>query len=400
MSTPYPGGHSAEEKQMARAESKAVSHVKSYRQARGWSQDQLANRIGVRRQAIYDIEAGRYLPNTGVALRLARQFGCRVEDLFAEAGNDSGEPITLVADSGAGETRLAVARVRNRLVGYPLAGRRALTDGFRAADAVVPGGGGVPRLFGPAPHLGNTLLLLGCDPAFDILAAHVARLAPEARVLCGFSSSRRALEALAAGNAHLAGTHMHQRGCRDVNAKLATEVMEGRLFRMIGFSLIEEGLLVGRGNPRGIGDVADLAREGVRLVNRERGAALRSLLDDRLAEAGVPSPMVQGYGDEVGSHIEGAHRVACGAADAALGLRAIAETFDLGFVPLTAARCDLVIPADLFDHPVMGVLLEALNSRRFSRDLASLPGYDASPTGKAIATDPDGETVDNRGEAL
>ena len=65
---------------------------------------------------------------------------------------------------------------------------------------------------------------------------------------------------------------------------------------------------------------------------------------------------------------------------------AIAEAFDLDFLPLTAARCDLVIPEDLCDHPVMEIVLDTLQSQRLCRELATLPGYDASVTGKAIAT--------------
>ena len=69
---------------MAIAEAAILCKVKEYRQRADLSQAQLAEIIGVKRQAIYDIEAGRYLPNTAIALRLAKHFGCRVEDIFSE----------------------------------------------------------------------------------------------------------------------------------------------------------------------------------------------------------------------------------------------------------------------------------------------------------------------------
>ena len=116
--------------------------------------------------------------------------------------------------------------------------------------------------------------------------------------------------------------------------------------RVFGFSLLEEGLMVARGNPLGIRSVEDLAQPMVRFVNREPGAALRVLLDDHLKNAGIGSEAINGYANEVFSHREGAYRITCNVADAALGLRAIAEVFGLGFVPVTAARCDLVIPED------------------------------------------------------
>jgi molybdate-binding protein len=72
-------------------------------------------------------------------------------------------------------------------------------------------------------------------------------------------------------------------------------------------------------------------------------------------------------------------------ADAALGLRAIAEAFGLGFVAIAAARCDLVIPGDLNGHHTMRILLDVLQSAALRREIDTLPGYDGSVTGKMIA---------------
>jgi putative transcriptional regulator len=56
--------------------------LRERRQAVGWTQEQLAERVGVSRQTIISIETGRYMPSLPLALRLARAFRCRVEDLF------------------------------------------------------------------------------------------------------------------------------------------------------------------------------------------------------------------------------------------------------------------------------------------------------------------------------
>ena len=61
--------------------------IKPYRQRNGWSQEELAEKVRIGRQAVYDMESGRYLPNTAVALRLARVFGCAVEDLGSSCVN-------------------------------------------------------------------------------------------------------------------------------------------------------------------------------------------------------------------------------------------------------------------------------------------------------------------------
>jgi molybdate-binding protein/DNA-binding XRE family transcriptional regulator len=371
---------------MGEFSAKISCRVKEHRQAKGWSQEELASRIGVRRQAIYDMESGRYLPNTAIALRLSREFGCRVEDLFVEELPDPSEPIHMVDGPRTMSSRLALGRVRGRLLGVPLEGHAAMGFGFQPADGLLSGKGEPLRLLCPPDRIEKTVLLLGCDPAFEILGQHVARLAPDSRVHCRFASSMRALNGLAQGLAHLAGTHLHNVDQRESNVVMAGQKLAGAGGRVLGFSQLEEGLMVARGNPLAIRQASDLARPEVRLVNREPGAALRVLLDDHLHRAGVIAVSVNGYASEVGSHLEGAYRVLCGAADVALGLRAIAEFMGLDFVSLAVARCDLVIPKDMGEHPTIRIVLDVLQSATLARELSAIPGYDAAVTGKLIAT--------------
>jgi putative molybdopterin biosynthesis protein len=362
-----------------------VCHLKSVRQARGLTQSQLAEWVGVRRQAIYDIESGRYLPNTALALRLARHLGCKVEDLFSERSSDETQPVTVTEKAVGDSPRVAVAKVRERLVAYPLAGKHALHEGFQAAQGLLEPNGNRVRLLCTEEMAEKSVFLLGCDPAFAILREHVQRDAPEVRVHCRFASSHRALELLAAGHAHLAGTHLHNTGTMESNVRLAKRMLLGSKALLVGFSQVEEGLMVAPDNPFAIRTASDLAKTGVRLVNRESGAALRALLDDYLDRAGVPPESIAGYRNTVSTHVEGAQMVADHSADAALGLRAVAEAFGLGFVPLESARCDLVVPYDFVDHPAIRIILDTLHTRLLQEELASLPGYDVSRTGDVIA---------------
>jgi putative molybdopterin biosynthesis protein len=362
-----------------------LCRLKPVRQAKGYSQSQLAHRVGVKRQAIYDIESGKYVPNTVLALRLAKLLGCTVEALFEEAGGEKTLPLILAEPLERQNPRVLLARVRNRLVGYPLSGSRALNDGFRSADGLLRADGGSVDLLCSGQRLDNSVMLLGCDPAFSILAAHVSRKAPEVRIQCRFASSHRALSALAAGHAHMAGTHLHNTEAGEANVALAKRLLGDTQATVVSFSHIEEGLMVAPGNPHGIRGVKDLANGRVRLVNREPGAALRTLLDDCLRRCEIPETSVTGYHQEVSSHLEGAHRVTYRLADAALGLRAIASAQGLDFVPIETVRCDLVVPEDLLDHPAIQVILDLLQSRKLREELQSLPGYGTSRTGTVIA---------------
>src|SRR5499426_4914902 len=111
------------------------NRIRSRRQAAGLSQQELARRCAMTRQAMNAIEAGHYVPGTLVAMRLAKALGCRVEDLF----HLTDAPRQLEAEWLGGRsaadvhrTRIQLARVGNRLLAHPLVGAGA----FTAADGL------------------------------------------------------------------------------------------------------------------------------------------------------------------------------------------------------------------------------------------------------------------------
>ena len=360
-------------------------NVKQYRMENGWSQQQLADMINVRRQAIYDIENDRYMPNTAISLRLAKLFGCRVEDLFTEIEPENVEEVHLINGERAPFSRLALGKVRNRLIGIPLRGSRSTSFGLLPADGLLDQQGEKAQIFS-RQQTEKTIILMGCDPAFEILTHHISRLSPQSRVHCLFASSNQALANLAEGMTHIAGTHFHNSDDKETNVEMASRKLGGMKAHVIGFSLLEEGLMVAKNNPLGIRSVADLAQPMVRFVNREPGAALRTLLDDLLAREGIKGSDIIGYHNEATSHREGAYQIACHVADTALGLRVIAEIYGLDFVPLTSVRCDLVIPDDMMNHPTVEILTDILQSSALQNEINAIPGYESSATGKVIAT--------------
>jgi putative transcriptional regulator len=71
------------------------NRVKELRTARGWTQEQLANAVGVSRQSINSIERERYVPSLPLALTFARVFGCPTDQIFTLNGEiRSGEKMS------------------------------------------------------------------------------------------------------------------------------------------------------------------------------------------------------------------------------------------------------------------------------------------------------------------
>ncbi|WP_035240241.1 substrate-binding domain-containing protein [Desulfobacter vibrioformis] len=358
--------------------------LKELRTQKKMTQSELAGLVGIKRQAVYDIETGRYLPNTGVALAMAQILGCRVEDIFYQTP-DQARDVVLVDKEFAWGQRVNIAKVRERHFAYPLVGTHARMEDMGAADGLLEPCQSRAKILMSEERVASTALLLGCDPAFSILGYRVRETPGHAGLNVRFASSQTAVTRVALGQAHIAGTHMHNRGDGDGNKFLVTQKMKDISGVLIAFSSFEEGLLVAPGNPKGIKGVADLARRDVRLANREEGAALRSLLDDLLKEGKIPATAILGYEYLVHSHAQGAQAVCHHVCDVALGLRTVAVTYGLDFLPLSHVRCDLVIPSDLMTHPGVATALDIIQTRAFREELACLPGYDTSDTGRIVA---------------
>src|SRR5712692_1468339 len=151
------------------------NQVRSRRQATGLNQQALATRCGLTRQAISAIEAGQYIPNTAVALRLARVLNCTVEELFRFPAAPSQVEVELLGEmaaAGSERMRLLLARVGERLLAHPLTGPMAVStaaDGLTAGTApdqrLSTRRGVTVDLLVDAQVLEHTVVVLGCDPA-------------------------------------------------------------------------------------------------------------------------------------------------------------------------------------------------------------------------------------------
>ena len=367
--------------------------VRRKRQAAGLSQQALATRCGLTRQAINAIEAGHYAPSTSVALRLARVLGCTVEALFRlpEAAPHIeveflGEPLPTVD-----RTRCQVARVGARLLAHPLTGALAA---FTAADGLlVPAATDVPRvdrrvdieLLVDTQVPENTVVVLGCDPALALLGAHLTRRYPTLRLVWVPRSSLTALRMLGRGEAHAAGTHLWDPESGESNMPYVRRELAGYRLVVVTLSQWQQGLIVALGNPKGITGPADLARPEVTLVNRDTGSGSRMLCDVWLRQAGIAPHWVSGYGREVLSHLAVAEAVASGGADVGPGILAVARALGLDFIPLQEERYDLVIPMEFLRTAPVQALLDIVASRHFRAELEALGGYDGSRAGTVVA---------------
>jgi molybdopterin molybdotransferase/putative molybdopterin biosynthesis protein len=349
-----------------------INRLAELRKARGISAVELAGQVGVTRQAVYAIEAGTYMPNTVVALRLARILDTSVEDLFAlgeeekpaEVARDF-EPLDDTFCPEPGEP-IQICRVGRRVIGVAPS---SFPVWFPAADGIVSHSGHSAAMTGE-PDDSNRILIAGCDPALSLLARHARETGID--VVLANGNSARALEWLRAGKIDVAGSHLND------------PIAGGRAFSVVTFALWEEGFVVRRGNPKGIRGVADLANPRMRFVNREEGSGSRKLFDSLIDGAGMTRSAVKGSDTVVPGHLAAAWAVASGAADCCIAAGSAARRFGLDFVPVAAERFDLVLhKRDLARKAVQGVL-DVLHRARFRRQLETIAGYDVSRAGETV----------------
>ncbi|MDD4932155.1 MAG: substrate-binding domain-containing protein [Methylacidiphilaceae bacterium] len=362
------------------------SPIRQKRLEKGLAQKEVASRVGITRQALHSIETGRYIPNTLVAIRLARALGSRVEEIFP-----CWEGIDLPLLSGPfpqveGGRRLVLADVRGQLIPYPVERLEEGSGAFVAADALLAGdgqAGGRWTLLSSASAIQRSAFLLGCDPGIGLLVERIAAVSRD-RLRWVPCASEKAAAALRAGQTHLAGCHLPGGEGRN-NVALAREALQGVGGVLIRFARWEEGIAVAPGNPMGVRSAEDLANPGLRFLNREVGAGSRALLDDLLQKQGIPGSAIRGYETMARSPVSAARAVAGGAADAALTNRACAQAQGVEFIALGASEFDWIVPQDQVDHPTVALLLDLLSDSRMRAEFAVLPGYEVSRMGTVAA---------------
>lgn len=375
------------------------NNLKVLRVARGLSQGELAEFAQITRQAVCAIEGNHYLPTTAVALRLAGVLGCRVEDLFSLRATGeiiTGEFISEAenADGFQHSTRVKVARIEDRYVVRAVRALGELLAYTVPADGLIIEKRSNPKERTMTPKVQVQLLrdrriieqeiaIAGCDPAVFLAGEYLRRYKETATVTGWTMGSSAAVDALKRREVHMAGLHIVDEQTGESNIPYLRKHLRGDDYLIVTFAAWEEGLIVRHGNPKGIRRIEDLSREDVTLINREKGAGARYLLDQQLEREGLHRAQVRGYDLTADSHFQVARRILEGQADVGIGVRSAANLFGLDFIPLQQSRYDLVIPKTfLANHPSIGNLLEAIVSRQFRTEIEALGGYDTSETGK------------------
>lgn len=298
--------------------------------------------------------------------------------------------------------RVAVGKVGDKLLAAPLSRGAGVITSLVQADglALIPSGvQGLEagelvkvRMYRTRAEIEKTILCIGShDMTLDLLAQFLA--GHNRRLASANVGSQGGLVALRRGEAHMAGSHLLDPNDGSYNLSYIRQYMPNINVKVVALVGRDQGLIVKKGNPKGIKNLEDLINNGqgpkreIQFVNRQRGAGTRVLLDYHMNLKGINPDSILGYTQEEYTHLGVAAAIASGRADCGLGIAAAAQALELDFIPLFQERYDLVIPKQHARSELLSPLYELLTDTGFRGAVSQLMGYDVSVMGRIILED-------------
>ena len=192
---------------------------------------------------------------------------------------------------------------------------------------------------------------------------------------------------LAHGGCDLAGMHLPQGELRARSMVSWRDVLSPTDHCVIRFVTREMGLIVRKGNPRGITSLRQLLDPGLRFVNRDPESGTRMLFDELLAQQGLDGARIQGYQQIEFTHSAVAAYVASGMADVSFGVEAAARQFDLDFVRVVTEDYIFLCHRRSLENESVQRILAVMRSEAFAAAIAALPGYSVTDPGSVRSVD-------------
>ena len=285
--------------------------------------------------------------------------------------------------------------VGNTLMASPLPRGSGVVSSFMKADGIVEVPQGAEgytageevrvRLLGSKNRLKNTLVVIGShDPLMDELSDLMHRADHRLYLSSAHVGSMGGIMAVRRGEAHAAGIHLLDTQTGEYNRSYIKKYFPHGgvyLLRCVGR---QQGLMLQKGNPLGIGSFADIARDGVRYVNRQKGSGTRILMDYLCDKDGMERDRIYGYEREEMTHNAVAVQIAGNSADAGLGIYSTAKLYDLDFLPICLEEYDLLIPESAWGTTLVRQLVKTLKSEAFRARIEAMGGYTLDRPGEII----------------
>jgi putative molybdopterin biosynthesis protein len=204
---------------------------------------------------------------------------------------------------------------------------------------------------------------------------------------CGLASlpegSEEGLRRLTHGEVMIAAIHLHRLDGDDeaANADGVADAPGLHDAVVIAFARREQGILVAKGNPMGLSDMASIAASRARMAQRPTGAGAQLLLLALLARAGIALDDLKLAKPAFPTGPDIAQAVRAGRIDCGIATRSVALSAGLDFLPIAWERFDLVLRQRDYFMPGPQALFDFMRQPVLRDRAAELGGYDVSDAG-------------------
>ena len=294
--------------------------------------------------------------------------------------------------------RVRMGYVGDKLMASPLSRGSGVVSSFMKADGILEVPQGLEgfeagsevevRLLSPVEKLKNTVVVIGShDPLLDELGDMLHVADNDVFMSSSHVGSMGGIMAIRRGEAHAAGCHLLNTENGQYNLSFIKKYFPRggvKLVRCVGR---QQGLMVAKGNPLNIRNFSDIAAEGIRYVNRQKGSGTRILTDYLCRQENLDTTAIYGYDREELTHTSVAAQIVSGSADAGMGIYSAAKLYDLDFIPICIEQYDLIIPDHAWDTPQIQQMLQTLKSNAFKEKIQALGGYTIDNPGQIISLD-------------
>lgn len=294
--------------------------------------------------------------------------------------------------------RVRMGEVGGKLTASPLSRGAGVVSSFMKADGILEVPQGTEgyeageevqvRLLSTPEKLQNTLVVIGShDPLLDEVADMMHRADPTVFMSSSHVGSMGGIMAIRRGEAHAGGCHLLDTEAGVYNLSFLKKYFPNGGIRLVRCVGRQQGLMLAKGNPLDIKEFADIAKNGVRYVNRQKGSGTRVLMDYLCEQYAVNVSDIYGYEREELTHTSVAAQIANGSADAGMGIYSAAQLYDLDFLPICIEEYDLIIPDHAWETPVVQQLIATLKSPAFREKMLAMGGYTVDHPGEIIPLD-------------
>jgi putative molybdopterin biosynthesis protein len=222
------------------------------------------------------------------------------------------------------------------------------------------------------------------DPILDMLQTYLRESHPEFYIFSANTGSTDGLKALNMGYTDIAWSHLLDPKSGEYNIPFLSTHLPNVKPVVVNLFDRDLGFVTAPKNPLGIRGFEDLARKGVRFLNRQKGAGTRVLLDHHLKRLKISSSRISGYEKEVYTHFEVGLSILSKEADVGIATIAVSKLFSLPFIPITRERFDMILDKATFFEKGVQAFMEVLHSQEFRNRVVRLGNYDFGKSGKIL----------------